>query len=94
MKTTKSWKVILSERENTLRQKDEAERAEEYAKLQRRQYRLRFGALTPFLITCVKYLVLARAILAVFFTWYIMWEKGKVCDVCTPCNLPPTGASI
>jgi len=87
----------LSKKETLLRERDEAERAEEYAKTQRRQYRLRFGALTPFLISCVKYLVLARVILAVFFTGYIMWEKGKVCEactICTTCNLPHTGASI
>ena len=62
----------LSKKETLLREKDEADRAEHYAKKQRRQYRLRFGALTPFLISCVKYLVLAWAILAVFFTGYIM----------------------
>jgi hypothetical protein len=40
---------------------------------------------------------LAWAILAVFFTGYIMWEKNKecnVCTICTTCNLPPTWASI
>jgi hypothetical protein len=58
----------LSKKETILREKDEAERAEAYAKLQRRQYRLRFGSIVPFLITCTKYLVLARAIIAVFFT--------------------------
>jgi hypothetical protein len=62
----------LSKKETLLRERDEAERAEAYAKKQRRQYRLRFGALVPLLISFVKYLVLARAILAVFFTGYIM----------------------
>jgi hypothetical protein len=62
----------LSKKETLLREKDEAERAEEYAKKQRRQYQKRFGALVPFLISCAKYLVLAWAILAVFFTGYIM----------------------
>jgi hypothetical protein len=62
----------LSKKETILREKDEAERAEEHAKKQRRQYLLRFGAVVPFLISFVKYFVLARAILAVFFTGYIM----------------------
>lgn len=97
MKTTKSGKVILSERENTLRQKDEAERAEAYAKKQRHQYLIRFGTLVPFLISCAKYLVLARAVLAVFFTGYIMWQKDKECVKCgltiLPCELPTTGAN-
>lgn len=90
----------LSKKETLLRERDEAERAERYAKKQRSQYRLRFGTLTPLLIACVKYMVLARMILAVFFTWYIMGEKNKTCIECkdctifTPCNLPPTWASI
>jgi len=87
----------LSKKETLLREKDEAERAEAYAKKQRRQYRLRFGVLIPFLITYTKYLVLARAVLAVFFTGYIMWEKNKECAKCgitiLPCELPNTGAN-
>jgi hypothetical protein len=58
----------LSKKETLLRERDEAERAEEYAKTQRRQYRLRFGSLVPFLIHCAKYLVIVRALLAIFFT--------------------------
>jgi hypothetical protein len=50
------------------------------------------------LIHCAKYLVIVRALLAIFFTWYIMGEKYKECGKCSitvlPCELPKTWSSI
>lgn len=88
----------LSKKETILREKDEAERAEQYAKKQRRQYRRRFGSLMPLLIAITKYIVIVRAVLAVLWGGYILWQIHKECELClpiiTPCELPKTGATF
>lgn len=88
----------LSKKETLLHEKDEAERAEHYAQKQRRQYRLRFGSLMPLLIAITKYIVIVRAVLAVFWGGYILWQLQKECGKCSitvlPCEIPKTGATI
>jgi len=57
----------LTKKETILRERDELERAKQYAKKQSWQYLQRFGALVPYIITIISYIILATMILAVFF---------------------------
>lgn len=78
----------LSKKETLLREKDEAERAEAYAKKQRRQYRRRFGALTPYIMQLLRYIALALMILAVIRVTFFVTKS--YCVKCYPCSLPAT----
>lgn len=56
----------LSKKETIDLEKLEADKAEAYARKQRRQYRNRFGRFVPALVGITKYVVVARVLLAIF----------------------------
>lgn len=88
----------LSKKETIIQEDKEADKAEAYARKQRRQYRNRFGRFVPCIVSIARYIVIAWIILAIFFTGYIMGEKEKECKKCSitilPCQLPTTGVQI